>query len=107
MYETEEKLNSTENDLATLSNKLHKTEENLESSKNDLVKTSHKLQQIEETLESTKKDLFDTSKDRDFQKNLVEKHIATNHTLLNQAETLINVAQQSNIKVCNQFSASN
>ena len=42
---------------------------------------------------TTKNQLDETVFDRDLQKHLLDKHVTTEHTLLNQAKTLLNVAE--------------
>lgn len=58
---------------------LHQTKETLESTKNNLLTTTNKL--------------TETVYDRDLQKHLVNKHATTEKTLLNQAQTLLTVAE--------------
>jgi hypothetical protein len=44
---------------------------------------------------TTKHELNETAFDRDLNKHLVEKHVTTERNLLNQAQTLLNVAESA------------
>lgn len=71
--------NDLKMEFESTTNALHETKDKLESTKNVLVNTKHKL--------------TETTMDRDLQKHLVDKHVNTERNLLNQAKTLLNVAE--------------
>ncbi|OXU30307.1 hypothetical protein TSAR_015423 [Trichomalopsis sarcophagae] len=66
-------------EFETTTNALHQTKEKLESTHNVLM--------------TTKNQLNETVYDRDLHKHLVDKHVSTERTLLNQAKTLLSVAE--------------
>ncbi|XP_014232632.1 kinesin-like protein Klp61F isoform X1 [Trichogramma pretiosum] len=64
-----------------------------ETTTHTLVKTKEKLISTKNDLITTKTELHETTYDRDLHKHLVEKHVSTEQELLNQAKTLLNVAE--------------
>ncbi|XP_011504063.1 PREDICTED: bipolar kinesin KRP-130 [Ceratosolen solmsi marchali] len=66
-----------------------------ESTTNALYKTKEKLESTKNVLITTQNELSDIAFDRDLNKHLVEKHVTTERVLLNQAQTLLNVAENA------------
>ncbi|XP_058796802.1 kinesin-like protein Klp61F isoform X2 [Phymastichus coffea] len=94
--EIEEKINH----IKTVEEMRDKAEKDFMDLQMECEATKIALQQTKETLESTKNDLITTKNiltetvfDRDLQKHLVEKHTTTEKVLLNQAQTLLTVAE--------------
>lgn len=60
---------------------------------NILDDTKDKLESTKSVLKNTKNKLSVTEFDRDLNQHLVEKHVSTEQTLLNQAQALLKVAE--------------
>ncbi|XP_014205799.1 kinesin-like protein Klp61F isoform X2 [Copidosoma floridanum] len=87
--EIEEKINHIKALEETMTNK----EKLFSDLQVQFEQTNNALHQTKNSLINTKNELEKTAYDRDVQKHLVEKHVDTEKVLLNQAKTLLTVAE--------------